>query len=222
MIRDLSADVDRFLETLFVGGDATMDAVSKNSDKAGLPAVAVSPLQGAFLCIIAGATGARRILEIGALGGYSTIWLARGLPTDEGVVKTLEIDPKSAALVRSNANAAGLGGRIEVIEGQAARSLETMVRSGEKPFDLVFIDADKENYPLYLDLFLSLTRKGALIIADNAVWEGEIANEKSADARVKGLRAYLEKASAEPRLGTTVVQTIGVKGHDGFAFSLVR
>lgn len=217
----LAVDVDRYLESLFADGDAAMEAVLKSSSEAGLSPIAVSPLQGAFLSLLASAMGAKRILEIGALGGYSTLWLARGLSAGGGVVKTLEIDPKSVATVRANAKAAGLADKVDVVEGPAALSLEAMIERGEPPFDFIFIDADKENYPLYLDLSVRLARPGALIVADNVVWKGEIADGKSTSAAAKGLRAYLEQASADTRLKTSVIQTLGVKGHDGFAFSLV-
>lgn len=213
--------VDRFLQSLLIGNDAAMDAVLKRSDDAGLSQIAVAPLQGAFLSILAAAMGAKRILEIGALGGYSTIWLARALPADGGVVKTLDIDPTSVATVRANAAAAGFAERIEAIEGPAAKSLDAMIKAGEAPFDFVFIDADKPGYPACLDRSIALTRPGSLIVADNVVWEGEVANRKCADPRVAGVRAYLEKAGAVLRLKTTVIQTVGAKGHDGFAFSLV-
>lgn len=213
--------VDSFLEALFVDDDALMRGVIKRSDEAGLPAIAISPMQGLFLNILAASLGARRILEVGALGGYSTIWLARALPED-GRVVTLDIDPTSVATVRLNAKAAGLEGRIEVIEGAAARSMEKLIADGAAPFDFIFIDADKDNYPLYLDLCVALARPGALIVADNVVRAGAVADLKTANALARGVRTYLEKARAHPRLSTSVIQTVGAKGHDGFAISLVR
>lgn len=218
---DLSPEsVDRFLENLLIGEDQEMENVLKRSDEAGLRPIAVSPMLGATLSILAAAIGARRILEIGALGGYSTIWLARALP-EGGRVTTLEIDPKSVATVRANAAAAGVGDKVCVIEGAAAQTLDRMIAEKERPFDFVFIDADKESYPLYLDRALKLARKGALIVADNVVREGEVANLKSKDSYVLGARAYLEAARNHPRLKTSVLQTVGAKGHDGIAISFV-
>ncbi len=211
---------DQYLEALFAD-DALMRGVMKRGDEAGLAAIAVSPMQGLFLNILAASIGAGRILEVGALGGYSTIWLARALPQN-GRVVTLDIDPKSVATVRANAEAAGLGDRIEVIEGAAAASLEKLIVGKAALFDFIFIDADKENYPLYLDLCVALARQGALIVADNVVRGGAVADEKTTNALAKGVRAYLEKAKANPRLSTSVIQTVGAKGHDGFAISLVR
>lgn len=215
-----SEKTDRYLEALFAD-EALMRGVMKRSDDAGLAAIAVSPMQGLFLNILAASIGAGHILEVGALGGYSTIWLARALPQN-GRVVTLDVDPRSVATVRANAEAAGLGDRIEVIEGAAASSLEKLIAGKAALFDFIFIDADKENYPLYLDHCVALARQGALIVADNVVRGGAVADEKTTDALAKGVRAYLEKAKAHSRLSTSVIQTVGAKGHDGFAISLVR
>lgn len=213
--------VDAYFESLFIEPDAVMDRVTAETARAGLPAIAVSPAQGKFLMILAAAIGARRILEIGALGGYSTIWLARALPAG-GRVVTLDIDPASVATVRRNASEAGFADRIDVVEGPAAASLEAMIAAETLPFDFIFIDADKNNYPAYLGQSLRLARPGALIVADNVVRDGKVADAQSGDAMVEGVRAYLDQARRAPRLVTTALQTLGVKGYDGFAISLVR
>lgn len=220
MSRD-PADVDAYLETLFTRSDATAAAVAAASRAAGLDDIAVSPLQGAFLMLLAKSAGAKRILEIGALGGYSTVWLARAAGRD-GRVVTLEIDAHAAEVVRGNAARAGFGAVIDVVLGPAAASLERMIRERTALFDFVFIDADKEGYPDYLRSVMSLVRPGALIVADNVVRDGKVADAASADSRVEGARAYLAAAAADPRLETTVIQTVGVKGHDGFALSRVK
>lgn len=215
-----SERVDRFLEKLFLDDKPAMRNILERSDAAGLAPIAVSPMQGLFLNILAASVGARRILEIGALGGYSTVWLARALP-EEGRVVTLDIDPKSIATVRASAEAAGVGARVEAIEGPAAASLEKLIAGKTAPFDFVFIDADKDGYPLYLDLCLKLVRPGALIVADNVVRGGAVAEPQRGDPQAIGVRKYLEKARAHPRLSTSVIQTVGAKGHDGFAISRV-
>lgn len=217
---ETAESADRYLQELLLDPDPVMAAVLERSDAAHLPQIAVSPLQGAFLSILARSVKAGRILEIGALGGYSTVWLARALP-ENGVVVSLEIDPKAAQTVRANAAASGVADKVRVLEGPAAETLADMTERGEAPFDFVFIDADKTGYPAYLDFAVALARKGALIVADNVVRKGEIANSNSSDAMVVAVRTYLEKARAHPRLQTSVIQTVGVKGHDGFAISLV-
>lgn len=213
--------VDRRLEELLLAPDAVFGRILQRTQTAGLPAIAVSPLQGAFLNILASAVGARRILEIGALGGYSTVWLARALPP-EGVIITLDIDPRSVEAVKESAIDAGVGSLVRIIEGPAAASLETMIDSVEPAFDLIFIDADKTGYPRYLELCLELARPGAIIIADNVVRKGDVADPQTGDAAALGVRKYLEAAGASSRLLTTVLQTVGAKGHDGFAISLVK
>ena len=213
--------VDRRLEELLLAPDAVFGRILQRTQTAGLPAIAVSPLQGAFLNILASAVGARRILEIGALGGYSTVWLARALPP-AGVIITLDIDPRSVEAVKESAIDAGVGSLVRIIEGPAAASLEAMIDSVEPAFDLIFIDADKTGYPRYLELCLELARPGAIIIADNVVRKGDVADPQTGDAAALGVRKYLEAAGASSRLLTTVLQTVGAKGHDGFAISLVK
>jgi predicted O-methyltransferase YrrM len=218
---EAAARTDAFLEKLLLPADPVATANDARSRAAGLMPIAISPLQGAFLTILAAAIGATRILEIGTLGGFSAIALARGLASG-GKVLSLERDGKAVETARLNVAAAGLVDLVEIIEGPATGSLRAMIARGEAPFDLIFIDADKESYPRYLELVLELSRVRTLIIADNVVREGEVANPASEDPRVRGVRSYLEKAKAHPRLTTTVLQTLGAKGHDGFAFSLVR
>ncbi len=217
----MSADTDRYLEGLLGVADPVFDLILQRTADSGLPNIAISPLQGAFLNILASAIGARRILEIGSLGGYSTVWLARALPP-EGILVALEIDPKSVAPVRENAADAGLGSLVRVIEGPASARLEHMIDSVEPAFDLIFIDADKQGYPRYLELCLQLVRPGSLIIADNVVRAGLVADATTTDQMALGVRTYLQHARAERRLASTVIQTVGVKGHDGFAISLVK
>lgn len=210
--------VDRFLEAHFTIGDEIMAAIADRSRAAGLADIAVSPLQGKFLMILAAACGARRILEIGALGGYSTVWLARAAGAD-GKVVSLEIDPRAASVARDNARRAGVDAVVEIVEGPASQSLAGL--SGGESFDFAFIDADKEGYPDYLDLVVPLMRRGGLVVADNVVRDGAVADESSADPRVVGVQDYLRRAADHPRLETTVLQTVGMKGHDGFAVSRV-
>lgn len=219
-IENTFEDVDRLLEALFIGADPALEAAGERSGKAGLPAIAVSPMQGKFLSILAAAIGAKRILEIGALGGYSTIWLARALPKD-GFLTTLELDQACAKVTRQNLEVAGVADRAEVIQGAAIATLDEMIAGDEEPFDFFFIDADKENYPAYLDRCLALSRPGSLIVADNVVRGGEILDGRSTDQRVRGTRTLLQQASANKRLQTSVIQTVGAKGYDGFSISRV-
>ena len=212
--------VDRYFEDLLLPPDAALAAAVEASAAAGLPAIQVSPAQGKLLSLLAEASGARSVLEIGTLGGYSTIWLARGLAPG-GRVVTLEIDARHAEVARANLDRAGLSGTVEVRLGPAADTLARMARDGEGPFDLVFIDADKPGYPEYLAGVLKLVRRGSLIIADNVVRKGAVADGESGDPNVRAVRRYLELLAAEPGLRTTAIQTVGRKGYDGFAISRV-
>ena len=212
--------VDRYFEDLLLPPDSALATTVEASAAAGLPAIQVSPAQGKFLSLLAQASGARSVLEIGTLGGYSTIWLARGLAPG-GRVVTLEIDARHAEVARANLDRAGLSGTVEVRLGPAADTLARMARDGEGPFDLVFIDADKPGYPEYLGGVLKLVRRGSLIVADNVVRKGAVADGESGDASVEAVRRYLELLAAEPGLSTTAIQTVGRKGYDGFAISRV-
>jgi len=174
-----------------------------------------------MLHVLALAMAARQVLEIGTLGGYSTIWLARALP-DEGKLVTLEIEPRHAEVARKNIARAGLSERVELRLGAADETLSRLVAEKRAPFDLVFIDADKPAYAEYFHWALQLTRRGSLIIADNVVRKGEVANEGSRDANVQGIRRFHEAVAREPRVSATVMQTVGSKGYDGFALAVVR
>lgn len=219
MSEQLWSDVDTRLGDVFHVLDPELQAALDASRAAGLPDIAVSPLQGRFLTIIARAIRARTVLEIGTLGGFSTICLARALPPD-GRAISLEADARHAEVARENLTRAGLG-NVEVRVGRAQETLPRMISAGEGPFDLVFIDADKEGYPDYLGWSLELTRPGSLIIADNVVRQGKVIDAASADSRVVGIRTFLDMLAADSRLDATVLQTVGVKGHDGLAFAVV-
>jgi predicted O-methyltransferase YrrM len=211
-------DVDAFLDSTVVGGDPALIAALEASDAAGLPQIAVSVQQGKFLSLLAGAIQARRVLEIGTLGGFSTIWLARGAGP-QGRVVTLEYAPKHAEVARGNLERAGVADRVEVIVGAALDTLPT-VDGG--PFDLVFIDADKENNVAYLEWAIRLARPGAVILVDNVIRDGQILAPDSGDARIQATRKTLQVMGEHPRLDTAVIQTVGAKHWDGFALALVR
>jgi predicted O-methyltransferase YrrM len=211
------ADVDDFLDTTMVGDDPVLTAALEASDAAGLPRIAVSAQQGKFLSLLAGAIKARRVLEIGTLGGFSTIWLARGVGPD-GRVLTLEYEPKHAEVARANIDRAGVGDRVEVLVGPALETLPTVT---EGPFDLVFIDADKQNNAGYLEWALRLTHPGSVIVVDNVIREGAILSSDPDDV-VRGTRRALELMGERPELDTAVLQTVGAKHWDGFALALVK
>jgi predicted O-methyltransferase YrrM len=211
MSQELWTAVDRYIEDLLLPSDPVLEAALRSSADAGMPAIAVSPAQGKLLMLMAQMLGAHRILEIGTLGGYSTIWLARGL-TDGGRVITLEADAKHADVARSNIARAGLAGVVEVRLGKAIDTLPTL----EGPFDLIFIDADKVSYPEYLEWAIKLARSGSGIIADNVVRKGAVIDADSSDANVQGVRRFNELLAAEKRVSATAIQTVGSKGYDGF------
>ncbi|MGC2175967.1 MAG: O-methyltransferase [Acidimicrobiales bacterium] len=214
------SDVDQYLVSLLAPSDEALDKALSDSDDAGLPQIAVAPNQGKFLQLLATMQKAKRILEIGTLGGYSTIWLARSLPSD-GKLVSLELEARHADVARKNLERAGLSSRVEIRVGTATGSLHEMIADGITPFDFIFIDADKEGYPVYLELSLQLSRPGTVIVADNVVRSGEVANAASTDPRVQGVQTFLERAGAESRIDGTAVQTVGSKGHDGFALFIV-
>jgi predicted O-methyltransferase YrrM len=209
--------IDDYVNGLLVPGEKELDAALEATAEAGLPPINVAPNQGKLLMLLARAIGARRILEIGTLGGYSTIWLARGLVPD-GRMITIEWNPACAKVARDNLARAGLGSRVDVREGRAEDVLPELV--ADAPFDLVFIDADKPNTPVYFQWAVKLARKGSLIIVDNVVREGAILDEDG-DADVQGMRRFLALAASEPRVTGTALQTVGAKGHDGLAVLLV-
>lgn len=210
-------DVDAFLDSTLIGDDPVLAAVLESSRAAGLPAFAVSAQQGKFLSLLAGAMRARRILELGTLGGYSTVWLARGVAPD-GQVVTLEYEPEYAEVARANLQRAGVADRVEVVVGAALDTLPTL--TGE-PFDLVFIDADKENNLPYLDWAIRLSRPGALIVLDNVIRDGRVL-EESDDPRLVATRQALQLMGEHPRLDAAALQTVGAKAWDGFAIAAVR
>ena len=213
--------VDRYLnETLLPADRALTDALAA-SDAAGLPAIQVAPNQGRLLELLARMLGAKAILEIGTLGGYSTIWLARGL-SPGGRVLTLELDPQHARVARENFARAGLEQVIELREGAALALLAVLEAERAGPYDLVFIDADKPSLPEYFTWALRLTRPGGLIVVDNVVREGQVVQADSADASVQGVRRMNALIAAEPRVRATTLQTVGSKGYDGLAFVLVN
>jgi predicted O-methyltransferase YrrM len=212
--------VDNYLVSLLSPTDEVLISALADSDAAGLPPISVAPNQGKMLELLARMCGARRILEIGTLGGYSTISLARALPPS-GKLITLELEPAHARVARANLDRAGLEELVDIRVGPATESLRSMVADEEEPFDFIFIDADKEGYPEYLELSLALTRFGTVIVADNIVRDGEVANLESTDERVRGVRLFLELAAADPRVSATAIQTVGSKGYDGFALLLV-
>jgi predicted O-methyltransferase YrrM len=212
--------VDRYIGEALLQGDPTFDFALRNSDAAGLPAIQVSATQGKFLQLLAQAMGARRILEVGTLGGYSTLWLARALPPDGSLV-TLEYDPKHAEVARRNIAFAGLSPAVEVRVGDAKETLPRLEAEGAAPFDLIFIDADKGGYPEYFKWAMRLSRPGSLIIADNVVRNGAVADAASTDASVLGVRRMNELVAAEKRVSATALQTVGSKGYDGFMIARV-
>jgi len=212
--------VDQYITDLLVRPEPALGAALEASAAAGLPAINVSPPQGKFLQLLARVQGARRILEIGTLGGYSTIWLARALPTD-GCLITLESEPKHAEVSRATLARAGLEKIVEVRLAPAVESLAKLVSEKVAPFDLIFIDADKQSYPAYLEWSLKLARPGTIIIADNVVRKGALIDPNSPDDRVQAVRRYNELVAAHPRLDATALQTVGSKGYDGFTIALV-
>jgi len=212
--------VDRYINELLIGKDPVLEKVLAASAAAGLPEIQVSPSQGKLLLLLAQMQKARRILEIGTLGGYSTIWLARGMPV-EGQVITLEADPLHARVACSNFELAGLAEKIELRQGPALESLPELAAEGQGPFDLIFIDADKGGYAAYFAWALKLSRPGTVIIADNLVRDGEVVDEGSTDASVKGVQAFNKALAAESRVNATILQTVGSKGYDGFALAIV-
>jgi predicted O-methyltransferase YrrM len=219
MTEEIWTAVDRYPGDLLVNADPALDEALAASAAAGLPAINVSPVQGKLLHLLVRAIGARNVLEIGTLGGYSTIWLARALP-DGGRVISLEADPEHADVARANIARAGLDDRVEVRLGMALDLLPGLAENAE-PFDFVFIDADKPNNAAYFDWALRLSRVGSIIVVDNVVRGGDIIDTASDSPTVQGVHRFLERLAAEPRVSATAIQTVGSKGYDGFAIALV-
>lgn len=212
--------VDDYFAGLLAPQDVALETAIAANRKAGLPAIDVAPVQGKFLELLVRMTGAKRILEIGTLGGYSTICLARGAGA-EGHVVTLEYNPAHADVARANIAAAGLAERVEIKIGRAIESLPLVSQEAGAPFDFIFIDADKRSNPDYLRWALRLSRPGSVIVVDNVVREGRVLDAKTDDPDIQGIRKFAEMLAAEPRLSSTALQTVGAKGYDGFSISLV-
>ena len=219
--KDQWTAVDHYIGDLLVQHDPALDAALEASTVAGLPTIQVSPTQGKLLHLLALSHGARNILELGTLGGYSTIWLARALPAN-GRLITLEADAKHAEVARANIARAGLAGVVELRLGRAQETLPKLAAEKREPFDFIFIDADKTGYPEYFTWALKLSRPGAVIIADNVVRKGAIVDGSSSDADVQGVRRFYELVAREPRVSATAIQTVGSKGYDGFALAVVK
>jgi len=217
-MQDIWIEVDRYFGDLLSPSDDKLNSALAANKKAGLPAIDVSRLQGKFLDLLVRISGARNVLEIGTLGAYSTIWMARALP-EGGRIVTLEADPHHAKIARANLRNAGVLDRVDLRLGRALESLPKLEDAG--PFDLIFIDADKPSNPEYLRWALKLSRPGTVIVTDNVVRDGKVVDAKSDDKDVKGTRRFAELLAAEPRLSATVLQTVGTKGYDGFALAVV-
>jgi predicted O-methyltransferase YrrM len=212
--------VDRYITDSLVSSDSVLEAALAANAAAGLPSIDVAPNQGKLLHLLALMRGARRILEIGTLGGYSTIWLARALASG-GTMVTLEVDPKHAVVAQANLDRAGLSKVVDIRIGPAIHSLAQLHSEGAERFDLIFIDADKPGNPVYLGWALTLAKLGCLIVVDNVIRDGAILDPASDDPSVQGVRKLFEMMAAEPRLSATALQTVGSKGYDGFAMALV-
>jgi predicted O-methyltransferase YrrM/uncharacterized damage-inducible protein DinB len=212
--------VDRALESWLAPEDSVLRDATEAAARGGLPEIAVAPVQGRLLQVLARAVGARRILEIGTLAGYSAIWLARALPAG-GRLVTLELDPARAEIARGNLAQAGLADRVEVLTGRAVDSLDAMITRGEAPYDLIFIDADKESCPQYLERAVALSRAGTLILVDNVVRRGRLIDANTGDAGVDGARKMMDMVAQHPRLEAAGIQTVGAKGYDGMLIALV-
>jgi predicted O-methyltransferase YrrM len=212
--------VDEYVKEKLIGIDDALDAALTNSEMSNLPPINVSPAQGKFLHMLAKIQGAKSILEIGTLGGYSTIWLTWALP-DGGQMVSLEYDQKHADVAQQNIEHAGLADRVEIMHGAALDTLPDLINDKRAPFDFVFIDADKQNNPAYVNWSMKLTRPGSIIIVDNVVRGGSLAETDSDDPSVQGARALFDLLDNEPKLDATALQTVGIKGYDGFVIALV-
>jgi len=221
MTQELWTAVDSYIKEKLIPADAVLRAAQQNGMDAGLPAIAVSPAQGKLLYLLTRMCGAKNILEIGTLAGYSTIWMARALPGG-GKVITLEMDAKHAEVSRKNFAMAGLANTIEVRVGSALDSLPKLVEERRGPFDLIFIDADKKNIPAYFDWSLKLSRPGTIIVIDNIIRDGKVIDAGSKDPDIQGVREFNELLSADKRVSATEIQTVGEKGYDGFALLVVN
>jgi predicted O-methyltransferase YrrM len=220
MLEEIWNKLDDYLDNMIVDQDHALLAALKDSEEADLPPISVSPPQGKMLHILARSLSAKRILEMGTLGAYSTIWLARALP-DDGEMLTLEVNKKHAEVSRRNLERANLSKKVKIILGPALDSLSTLYKNGSKPFDFIFIDADKQNYPGYLDWAIKLSHHGSMIVVDNVVRKGSIIEAGNTDPNVKGVNEMLSSIRSYKNIIATAIQTVGVKGHDGFALIYV-
>ncbi|MBV9511632.1 MAG: O-methyltransferase [Caulobacteraceae bacterium] len=218
---DIFVSVDRYIDGLFAPEDPVLTAALADSSAHGLPEIQISAGQGKFLYLLAKLIGARRILELGTLGGYSTIWLARALP-DDGRLTTLEYEPRHAKVAAGNLARAGLSAKVEVVTGAALETLPSVVARADAPFDLVFLDADKVNYSNYFQLFMPALHSGSLILADNVIRKGRVLDPYSSEPAAEAARAFNALIAADDRLEAVVLQQVGVKGHDGLAVARVK
>jgi caffeoyl-CoA O-methyltransferase len=221
MNHDLFSSVDSYINDLFAVEDSVLTATERSIEEAKIPSISVSANQGKFLQVMARLCNANKILEIGTLAGYSTIWLARALKAN-GKLITLEFDPKHAAVAQNNINLAGLQSIVDIRIGKALDTLPQIEAEGAGPFDMIFIDADKPPYVEYFQWALKLSRPGTLIVADNVIREGKVLDANTKDEMVKGAQRFNKMLAAEPRVTATVIQTVGMKDHDGMAFAVVN
>ena len=215
---DLWQRVDKYLTETLVGHEPGLEQAVADQNAAGLPAIEVAPVNGKLLNLLVRISGARRVLEIGTLGAYSTIWMARGLPSD-GAVTTIEAEPANAEIARANLTRAGVGEKVEILLGRAAEVLPTL--EGHEPFDLVFIDADKESNTIYLDWAARLGRPGTVVVVDNVTRGGQVADPATVNPQVIGVQRGLEMLGRDPRFDATALQTLDLKGYDGIALAVV-
>ncbi|MBG9798214.1 O-methyltransferase [Brevibacillus laterosporus] len=215
------AEVDQYFNSMLLPSDPILDEVLQANAKAGMPAIDVAPNQGKLLYLLAKIRGAKKILEIGTLGGYSSIWLARALPQD-GQLISLEYEQSFAHIAEENVKKAGLAEKVSILVGPALETLPTLQEKGMTGFDMIFIDADKQNNPHYLQWALKLCNPGAIILGDNVVRDGEVIHPESEDDRIQGIRQFIDLLSSEPRIESTAIQTVGSKGYDGFVLGVVK
>lgn len=218
---DLRVAIETYIESLFVEPDPTLERNIADAEAAGLPSIQVSANQGRLLYILTKISGARRVLEIGTLGGYSTTWFARALP-DNGTVLSLELDPTHAAVARTSIDRAGIGSRVTIEVGPAAETMQRLIRERDQPFDLIFIDADKENNVAYVEWAIKLGRPGSVIVVDNIARMGRVLSPAADDHQARAVRDMLEMMGQNPRLDTAAIQTVGTKEWDGFAVAVVK
>jgi len=220
MNKETFIEVDKYYEDLFIGESPQFEDINRAAEAADMPSIQVSPLQGKFLQLMVQAQASNKVLEIGTLAGYSTAWLASGLKAD-GVLITLEIDPHHAEIAEQNLSKFNFPGKIKILVGDGLQLIDEMILSGTEPFDLIFIDADKEGYADYLNRVDKLSRPGTLIIADNVVRNGKIIEKKSQDSSVLGIQRFNEELVSNPRLNASTLQTVGARSYDGFTFIVV-